>query len=97
MKKHIYYFVGILILAFVPGCIAHVPYDTTVTYRPAYHVNYYAKPRALIYTHPAHSHVRYPRNYRYRHYFYNRRPAIINKVRVRQNVRIRVNRHRHIY
>ena len=95
MKKYIYYLVGILILAFVPGCIAYIPYDDTVVYRPEYRTSYYAKPNAPIYTHPAHSHVRYPQNYRYRHYHYNRRPVMINRVRVKQNIRRRHGRHMH--
>lgn len=97
MKKYIYYLVGILVLAFVPGCIAHIPYDDSVVYKPGYRVNYYAKPGAPIYTHPAHSHVRIRWNYKYRYYYYyNLRPQVmISRVKVRQNVRMRTSRHMH--
>ena len=51
MKKYIYYLVGILILAFAPGCIAHMPYDDSVAYKPDYRVNYYASlARQFIHT-----------------------------------------------
>jgi hypothetical protein len=98
MKKYIYYLVGILILAFAPGCIAHMPYDDSVAYKPDYRVNYYAKPSTPIYTHPVRCRVRPRWNYKYRYYHYNgRRPVMISKVGIRQNIRMRISRHMHVY
>jgi len=103
MKKYVYYFIALLILASISGCFGHAPYASVSASVDVmdYHVDY-VRPSAQIYLHPAHSHVRYPRY----HYSYRprvRRPNSHRRHRRRvqrvyvNNVFRHKHRHRHNY